>query len=314
MTPRQMPVATSKYPLKSPYAMTAEYITIHNTANDASANNEISYMRGNTAQTSFHFAVDDIEVVQALPTNRNGWHAGDGNGTGNRKTIGLEICYSKSGGPRFDAAERNAAKFTAQLLKERGWDISRVKKHQDWSGKYCPHRTLDMGWQRFLNMVQAYLTPATPPAPTPKPTPKPITYAAVPKKSIVLIRDANLWNFNFSDWSKAQAVQSRKSGAVIDNIVAIATNPLGAKYYVTEYSLSKGITNGFNINDARDYTAPAPVEPPIVIPPVIDPVEPEPPVTPPSKDEEQDNRLTAIEALLKTIVDFLSGLFTGFKK
>ena len=23
--------------------------------------------------------------------------------------------------------------------------------------KYCPHRTLDMGWQRFLNMIKAEL-------------------------------------------------------------------------------------------------------------------------------------------------------------
>ncbi|MFL3711186.1 hypothetical protein [Vagococcus salmoninarum] len=30
-------VASSQYSLKSPYSMKAEYITIHNTANDASA-------------------------------------------------------------------------------------------------------------------------------------------------------------------------------------------------------------------------------------------------------------------------------------
>jgi len=52
----------------------------------------------------------------------------------------------------------NAAKFIAYKLKEKGWDINRVKKHQDFSGKYCPHRTLDMGWQRFLDMVQAELS------------------------------------------------------------------------------------------------------------------------------------------------------------
>ncbi|MCY8944958.1 N-acetylmuramoyl-L-alanine amidase [Bacillus atrophaeus] len=55
-------------------------------------------MIGNTSSTSFHFAVDDKEVRQGIPTNRNAWHTGDGtNGTGNRKSIGVEICYSKSG-------------------------------------------------------------------------------------------------------------------------------------------------------------------------------------------------------------------------
>lgn len=30
-------------------------------------------------------------------------------------------------------------------------------KHQDFSGKYCPHRTLDRSWQRYLDMVSAAL-------------------------------------------------------------------------------------------------------------------------------------------------------------
>lgn len=71
-------VASSQYSLKSPYSMKAEYITIHNTANDASAWNEISYMKTRPEAVSFHLAVDDKEVVQGLPYSRNGWHAGDG--------------------------------------------------------------------------------------------------------------------------------------------------------------------------------------------------------------------------------------------
>ena len=137
--------------------MTAEFIVVHNTANDASARNEIAYMLKNNNKVSYHYAIDDKEVIQAIPENRNAWHAGDGNGPGNRKGIGIEICYSKSGGKKFEEAEKLAAKFIAFKLKEKGWDISRVKKHQDFSGKYCPHRTLDMGWQRFLNMVQTEL-------------------------------------------------------------------------------------------------------------------------------------------------------------
>lgn len=90
--------------------MKAEYITIHNTANDASAANEISYMKNNSSSTSFHFAVDDKQVIQGIPTNRNAWHTGDGtNGTGNRKSIGVEICYSKSGGAKYYAAEKLVA-------------------------------------------------------------------------------------------------------------------------------------------------------------------------------------------------------------
>lgn len=151
-------VSESKYSVKCPYAMTPEYIVVHNTANDASAQNEVKYMISNNNQVSFHFAVDDKEIVQGLPLDRNAWACGDGaNGKGNRKGIQIEICYSKSGGVRFENAEKNAAKFIAKLLKERGWGVDKVKKHQDFSNKYCPHRTLDKGWASFVNMVKDYL-------------------------------------------------------------------------------------------------------------------------------------------------------------
>ena len=169
---RQNLVSRGKYNIKCPYSMKAESITVHNTWNDASAENEVKYMIGNNKKVSFHIAVDDKEAVQGIPLDRNAWHAGDGNGKGNRSSIGVEICHSKSGGERFAKAERNAAELIASMLKERGWGIDRVKKHQDWSGKYCPHRTLDLGWQRFLNMVREYLggkpAPSKPVAP-PKP-------------------------------------------------------------------------------------------------------------------------------------------------
>jgi N-acetylmuramoyl-L-alanine amidase len=151
-------VSTSKYNIKCPYSMNAEFIVVHNTANDASAKNEIAYMIGNNNQVSFHYAIDDKEIVQGIPENRNAWHAGDGgSGKGNRKGLSIEICYSKSGGSRFIEAEKLAAKFIASKLKQNGWGIDKVTKHQDYSGKYCPHRTLDMGWQRFLNMIKAEL-------------------------------------------------------------------------------------------------------------------------------------------------------------
>lgn len=148
----------SKYGRKCPYKMDPDYITIHNTANNATARNEVNYMLSNSNQISYHFAVDDKEAVQAIPLTRNAWHAGDGgSGKGNRKSIGIEICFSKSGGVRFDKAEQNAAYLTAVLLKERGWSISRVKRHKDWSGKNCPHRTIAKGWSRFLSMIKKEL-------------------------------------------------------------------------------------------------------------------------------------------------------------
>ena len=157
MNTRQMLITSSKYNIKCPYAMNPTRIVVHNTYNDASAENEIKYMQNNNNSVSFHWAVDDKEAINGIPMNRNSWNAGDGNGKGNREGISIEICYSKSGGDRFIKAEQNTAKLIATLLKERGWGIDKVTKHQDYSGKYCPHRTLDMGWDRFLNMVRKEL-------------------------------------------------------------------------------------------------------------------------------------------------------------
>ena len=160
-------VSPSLYYCKCPYSMNATRIVVHNTANDASARNEIQYMINNRNEVSYHYAVDDKEIVQGIPENRNAWHAGDGgNGVGNRQGIAIEICYSKSGGARFDAAEALAAKFIASKLKEKGWGIDKVTKHQDYSNKYCPHRTLDKGWQRFLNMIQKELGQTTTSSPS----------------------------------------------------------------------------------------------------------------------------------------------------
>ncbi|EAF2083432.1 N-acetylmuramoyl-L-alanine amidase family protein [Listeria monocytogenes] len=142
---RQNLVSSSKYNIKAPNAMKAKKITIHNTYNDASSQKETDYCKNNNNEVSFHVAVDDKEAIQVVPFNRNAWHCGDGgNGYGNRNTIGVETCYSKSGGAKYIAAEKNTIKYVAGLCVQQDIIASKdtIKKHQDWSGKYCPHRIL----------------------------------------------------------------------------------------------------------------------------------------------------------------------------
>lgn len=155
---RTVEMPKTQYSIKCPYSMTPIGVAVHNTANDASATNEIAYMQRNNMEVSFHYAVDDKEAILGSPLDRNTWHASDGkNGEGNRKYISIEICYSLSGGEQFIKAEQNAAVLIAQILHEHNWGVDRVKKHNDFCGKYCPHRTLDMGWDRFIAMIQKEL-------------------------------------------------------------------------------------------------------------------------------------------------------------
>lgn len=147
-----------RYYLKCPFSRVPDRVVVHNTGNDASARNEVSYMLRRPEEVSFHYAVDDREAVQGLPLGRNAWASGDGQGAGNLLGIHIEICYSRSGGERFLEAERNAARLIASLLERYRWPLERVTKHQDYDGKYCPHRTLDMGWERFIKMAEEEMT------------------------------------------------------------------------------------------------------------------------------------------------------------
>lgn len=148
----------SKYAIKCPDITEKNGICIHNTANDASAMSEISYMIGRPKKVSFHVAIDNYRVVTGLPFERSCYASGDGRyGKGNAHKINIEICYSKSGGERFEEAENLCASYVAMLLKQYNWGIDRVYKHQDFANKYCPHRTLDMGWERFLNKIREHL-------------------------------------------------------------------------------------------------------------------------------------------------------------
>ncbi|MFV4883366.1 N-acetylmuramoyl-L-alanine amidase [Bacillus velezensis] len=132
------------------YAMEPAYITVHNTANTAkgaSAAMHARYEKNPETPTSWHFTVDEKEIYQHLPLNENGWHAGDGNrGTGNRKSIGIEICENSDGD--FEKAVANAQWLIKKLMKEQGISLVNVVPHKHWSGKQCPRKLLDR-WDSF---------------------------------------------------------------------------------------------------------------------------------------------------------------------
>lgn len=154
---KQNLVASNKYSIKCPYEMKPEYVTLHDTANQASAENEIAYMIRNDLEVSFHIAVDEKEAIQGLPLNRNSWSCGDKvSGNGNRKGISVEICRpTHEDRTLYNQAEENAVYVAARLLYKYGLGIDRLKKHQDWSGKKCPNVILtENRWEGIKGRVQ----------------------------------------------------------------------------------------------------------------------------------------------------------------
>lgn len=182
------------------WVMKPEYITIHSTGNPRStAKNERGWLTNpsNTRQASFHIAVDEKEAIECIPLSEVTWHAGDGrNGTGNRKTISIEICES---GNREKTLE-NAVELTAKLLYERGWGIDKLRRHFDWSGKNCP-RILNYnnwkGWTKFKNDVQ-----------------KELNKLKQPKKEVIKVDNKNQTVSNWAkeawDWAKKNKIADGK--------------------------------------------------------------------------------------------------------
>ncbi len=144
------------------HSMNATTITIHNTGNPSStALNERAWLTNpsNNRTASYHIVIDEREAIECLPLNESAWHAGDGSGikSGNRTSIGIEICESGN----YAQTLSNAVELVASMLKERGWGVDRLRRHFDWSGKICPRLMYDggkwTGWIEFKKRVAAQL-------------------------------------------------------------------------------------------------------------------------------------------------------------
>lgn len=177
MNIKQMYLDRTSHNLKYKYGSQVKLteITYHQTSNSATALNERNYLnnRKDNVYVSFHFVVDETQAIQCLPLNVHGWHSGDGaNGTGNKYSIGVEIARSTHSDINIrNQAIANGAKLIAQLMKENGIPMSKVKSHHDRNGKHCPHDILDRyGEQKFRNLIQAELNKLNGVA---KPQPKP---------------------------------------------------------------------------------------------------------------------------------------------
>ncbi|AXK19117.1 N-acetylmuramoyl-L-alanine amidase [Bacillus sp. COPE52] len=171
---KQMIVPEHRWGALCPNPMTPTEITFHETDNDAPAINERNNVANNSTGTSFHIAIDDKEAIQLIPFYRNAWHAGDGtNGRGNRHSIGIEICYNKSGGARYEKAVQNAIIVIRQLMKQFNIPIEKVKTHNERNGKNCPSRMIREGRVQWFKQMLVNGTNIEPPKPQPTPQPTP---------------------------------------------------------------------------------------------------------------------------------------------
>ncbi|UTX10563.1 N-acetylmuramoyl-L-alanine amidase [Bacillus altitudinis] len=159
------------------------YITVHNTANTskgADAASHANFVKRSSTAVSWHYTVDENVIYQHLPLNENGWHAGDGRGTGNMKSIGIEICENADG--NFEKAVENAQWLIRQLMQDQGIPLANVVPHKHWSGKECPRKLLNR-WDSFKAGIAIANTNKKPSAKPTKATPSKTAVSKPSKKS-----------------------------------------------------------------------------------------------------------------------------------
>ena len=161
-------------------------VTIHNTDRIKTAAGTTpaeQYTRatvnGNMKTVRVHYYVDSTCAWQNLPLSLSGWHAADGSGNGNRRTIAIECIMNGSGDAADKRAEENAVRLAAALLKQHGLGINHLYTHTHWlnvrdgrngtvdqlntmhnSYKMCPAYILPH-WVEFKKKVQSYLNAGT---------------------------------------------------------------------------------------------------------------------------------------------------------
>ena len=277
---------------------TIKGITIHwwdDPKKNPKAENIVTWLCNPASQVSAHFVITGTgrRVWQLVADRDRAWHAMNGN----HSTLGLEL------DPRCRNSDYDvAAEVIADLW--RAYGKLPLYPHSYWVATQCPG---NWDLKRLKREAEAKLNP--PKKPTPKPTPKPTKKAvSAAKKLPAKVRfkakksPTSVWDLETNPNYKAKT--TLKKGAIFEAYAHIDFN--GATYYVTEYSYGKKIKAGVNAHDLQII--------PTIKPPVV-PVTPPKPVEPPkpSKDDTQDARLSAIEAIIKTITDFLSKVFNNFK-
>ena len=161
-------------------------VTIHNTdwisvasgTTPAEQYTRATY-NGNMNDVRVHYYVDNVCAWQNLPLNLSGWHAADGSGNGNRKTIAIECIISSAYNSVDKKSEDNCARLAAALLKKYNLDINHLYTHTHWlnvrdgksgsvdylntaqnSYKMCPLYILPH-WTAFKAKVLSYMNAGT---------------------------------------------------------------------------------------------------------------------------------------------------------
>lgn len=259
-------------------------------------------------RASAQYGVDGKNIHQYVSEANTAWHCG--NWYGNHATVGIETTNS-TGAPDWRVSDQSLdtlIRLVADIAKRNNlgklWldpnaDYPTLSGHKDWYGSAtaCPGPYLYPKLQYIADRANAINYPPAPP----KKAELVWTKLDKPVQYLCNKQPTTLWNFDSTTWDGCKSVKAFNKGDRVDIYGSVLNKSLNAVYLLTEYSFTKGITNGFNKVDLDKVIQPAPAPEP----------EPEPEPTPeptPAPEPEPTPEPTPEDptvGILQKIIDFI---------
>lgn len=276
-------------------------ITIHHTAGVVSVETLGEIFANPSRQASSNYGIgSDGRIAMYVEEKNRSWCSSSWDN--DQRAITIEVSNSSIGGnwPVSDYVLSRLIELCVDICKRNGIERlnftgdanGNLTMHRYFANTSCPGDYLASKFPYIAEEVNKRL--------------KTIEIEPIERKSVRLKIDANLWNLNFVNPDNAVSVKQFKTGDVIDNIVAIAHHPTGMNYYMTEYSYSNGIKNGFNVVDCEDIITEEPKEEPIITPIPTPTPEPKPEEIIDDYYEKKENSLLW---LIDKIIELIKKLF-----
>ena len=243
-----IPASTNNYS-KGRSGRKIEMITIHHMAGVLSAKRCGELFQNPNRKASSNYGIGyDGKIGLYVDEENTSW--ANSNWDANCKSVTIETSNDKTGGDWHvgDVTLNSLIKLVADIAKRNNLGKLVKGKNLTWHQMYaktaCPGPYLLSKLDYIVdeaNKINEQVEPVTD-----------LKIEKIDKKKIKLNKDTSLWNFDFAEWEDAKAVKNYEKGTVIEDIVAVVTNALGGKYYMTEYSYNNNIHNGFNIVDCEE--------------------------------------------------------------
>lgn len=236
-------------------------IALHHTAGtslDAAAN----WFANPNSNASAHYIVQGNRICQCVKEEYTAWSVGQW--LGNNGTISIEVVNSSTGGdwPVSKESMKTTQKLIADIAKRNNlgklwinpdamWPT--LAGHRDYSATICPGDYQYSYMQEYADKANEINNPPAQKAE--------LKWSKLSKTTVYqTTKKTYLYDFNHTHATNVKKVKDFEKGQQVEIYGTCENKTIGKKYYVTEYSFTRKIANGFIESNMAKYEAPKPQE------------------------------------------------------